>query len=120
NFDGIEIVPSGILVASQVDSLLYIFDGQASLPVVRVPGAPADIGYDTQRNRVAVPCIALDRVDIWELRQPESPDDGGRRASCRPPTLRQVRNRDNESRTHVACILPAPPSFRRRQACSTS
>lgn len=71
NFDGIEIVPSGILVASQVDSLLYIFDGQASLSVVRVPGAPADIGYDTQRNRVAVPYIALDRVDIWELRQPE-------------------------------------------------
>src|SRR5690606_41578250 len=71
NWHGREVVPARIVVASQVDSLLSIFDGQASLPVVRVPGARADIGYDTQRNRVAVPYIALDRVDIWELRQPE-------------------------------------------------
>jgi len=71
NFDGIEIIPGGVLVASQADSLLYVFDGETSVPVVRVPGAPADIGYDTRRNRVAVPYIALDRVDIWELRPPE-------------------------------------------------
>jgi hypothetical protein len=35
-----------------------------------VAGAPADIGIDTRRNRVAVPYIDLDRVDIWQL-----PDD---------------------------------------------
>lgn len=69
NFDGIEIVPAGVLVASQVDSTLYVFEGERSTPVVRVPGAPADIGYDTRRGRVAVPYIALDRVDIWNLAQ---------------------------------------------------
>ena len=30
-------------------------------------GAPADIAVDTKRNRVAVPYISLDRVDIWQL-----------------------------------------------------
>lgn len=68
DFDGIEIVPGGILVTSQADSMLYLYDGTRAQPVVRVPGAPADIGYDTQRNRVAVPYIALDRVDVWQLR----------------------------------------------------
>jgi hypothetical protein len=32
-----------------------------------VPGRPADIGVDTRRGRVAVPYIALNRVDIWAL-----------------------------------------------------
>lgn len=67
NFDGIEVIPSGVLITSQADSLLYVFDGETSVPVIRVPGAPADIGWDSARNRVAVPYIALDRVDIWEL-----------------------------------------------------
>ncbi|MDZ7693583.1 MAG: hypothetical protein U5K69_21105 [Balneolaceae bacterium] len=48
---------------SQVDSTIYI-DGQAA---IRTPGDPADIGIDTQRQRVAVPYIALNRVDIWSL-----------------------------------------------------
>ncbi|MGH7445017.1 MAG: SMP-30/gluconolactonase/LRE family protein, partial [Longimicrobiales bacterium] len=68
NFDGIEVVGGGILLASQADSSLHFFDGTAVRTVARVPGRPADIGVDTQRGRVAVPYIALNRVDIWELR----------------------------------------------------
>jgi hypothetical protein len=32
-----------------------------------VAGRPADIGIDTRRQRVAVPYVALNRVDIWSL-----------------------------------------------------
>lgn len=30
-------------------------------------GRPADIGLDASGNRIAVPYIALNRVDIWQL-----------------------------------------------------
>jgi hypothetical protein len=66
-FDGVEIVDGRVLAASQVDSTLRVLDGETTRPLVRVPGAPADIGYDSRRGRVAVPYIALDRVDIWEV-----------------------------------------------------
>lgn len=66
NFDGIEIVEGSWVLASQVDSSLYI-SGDNSGVAVKTRGLPADIGIDTQRLRVAVPYIALDRVDIWDL-----------------------------------------------------
>lgn len=63
DFDGIEIVNGEWVVSSQVDSTIYI-GGEAA---IRTPGDPADIGIDTQRMRVAVPYIALNKVNIWEL-----------------------------------------------------
>jgi sugar lactone lactonase YvrE len=66
-FDGIEIVSGRVIAASQVDSSLHVLEDGSSRPFIRVPGRPADIGVDTQRGRVAVPYIALDRVDIWRL-----------------------------------------------------
>lgn len=66
--DGIEVVDGRILVASQSDGRLHVLEGGALREVVRVPGDPADIGVDTRRMRVAVPYIALNRVDIWQLR----------------------------------------------------
>jgi hypothetical protein len=68
--DGVEALGGMLLIASQTDSALHVRDAAGSRPVVRVAGAPADIGIDTRRNRVAVPYIDLDRVDIWQL-----PDD---------------------------------------------
>ena len=67
NFDGVEIVDGRILLASQADSSLRVLTNGESRRVVRVPGRPADIGVDTRRRRVAVPYIALDRVDVWRL-----------------------------------------------------
>lgn len=72
-FDGVEVVGGRILVASQADSTLRVVSDGRSRPLIRVPGEPADIGVDTKRVRVAVPYIALDRVDVWALPQP----DGG-------------------------------------------
>lgn len=67
NFDGIEFVNERLLAASQNDSSLHVlYEGKDQL-YIKVPGRPADIGLDTQRNRVAVPYIALNRVDIWQL-----------------------------------------------------
>lgn len=66
-FDGIEIVGDGVLIASQDDSTLHWLEGEVARPLIRVPGRPADIGIDTRRGRVAVPYIALNRVDVWRL-----------------------------------------------------
>lgn len=65
--DGVEVVGGRILVASQSDSTLHRVEEGALVPVIRVDGAPADIGIDTRRGRVAVPYVALDRVDVWVL-----------------------------------------------------
>lgn len=65
--DGVEPIDRRLLVASQTDSSLVLMDAGTSTPVIRVGGRPADIGVDTRRRQVAVPFIALDRVDIWQL-----------------------------------------------------
>ena len=67
NFDGIERIGDRALVASQVDSSLHVVDAEGERVLIQVPGRPADIAVDTRRNRVAVPYIALDRVDVWQL-----------------------------------------------------
>lgn len=66
-FDGIEVVDGRIIVASQSDSSLHAIADSTELVIIRTPGAPADIGVDTRRSRVAVPYIALNRVDIWQI-----------------------------------------------------
>jgi sugar lactone lactonase YvrE len=68
-FDGIELVAGRIVVASQTDSTIQLVTGAARQALLRVAGNPADIGIDTRRNRVAVPYISLNRVDIWEIPQ---------------------------------------------------
>lgn len=78
-FDGIEVVDGRIIVASQSDSSLHVIADSTELIIIRTPGAPADIGVDTRRSRVAVPYIALNRVDIWQL----SP---GGAAAAAPPS----------------------------------
>ncbi|HET8770822.1 MAG TPA: hypothetical protein VFM71_07560 [Gemmatimonadaceae bacterium] len=74
-FDGIEVVDGRIIVASQSDSSLHAIADSTELVIIRTPGAPADIGVDTRRARVAVPYIALNRVDIWQITaaRPPSP-----------------------------------------------
>ena len=67
-YDGVEVLAGGrILVASQADTSLHLFTGGQGRVLLRTGGPPADIGVDTRRNRVAVPIVALNRVEIWEL-----------------------------------------------------
>ena len=65
--DGVEPFERRLLIASQSDSTVHFLDAGGSRVAIRTAGRPADIGVDTRRRRVAVPYIALDRVDIWEL-----------------------------------------------------
>jgi hypothetical protein len=67
-FDGVEILSGGrVLVASQGDSSLHLFSGGTGRPIIKTGGAPADIGVDTKRNRVAVPFVDRNLVEIWAL-----------------------------------------------------
>jgi hypothetical protein len=67
-FDGVEVLPGDrVLVASQGDSSLHLFVGGMGRPIIRTGGAPADIAVDTKRNRVAVPFVDRNLVEIWQL-----------------------------------------------------
>jgi sugar lactone lactonase YvrE len=67
-YDGVEILSGGrILVASQGDSSLHVYAGNAGRPIIHLGGAPADIAVDTKRNRVAVPFVDRNLVEIWQL-----------------------------------------------------
>jgi hypothetical protein len=68
--DGIELVGDRVLIASQSDSSINVLQAGTIRRAIRVPGAPADIGIDTRRSRVAVPYVDLDRVDIWDIPKP--------------------------------------------------
>lgn len=67
NFDGIEFYEGRLLSASQVDSSLHVTQNGTDYVLIHTPGRPADIGLDTRRNQVAVPYIARNEVDIWQL-----------------------------------------------------
>jgi SMP-30/Gluconolactonase/LRE-like region len=67
-FDGVEVLPGGrVLVASQADSSLHLFENGTGRAIAKISGPPADIAVDTRRNRVAVPIIRLNRVELWQL-----------------------------------------------------
>jgi hypothetical protein len=67
-YDGVEILSGDrILVASQADSSIHVFSGGTGRPIFKTGGAPADIAVDTKRNRVAVPFVARNLVEIWQL-----------------------------------------------------
>lgn len=67
NFDGIEFYEGRLLAASQIDSSLHVIQNGNDSILITMPGRPADIGLDTRRNQVAVPYIARNAVDIWQL-----------------------------------------------------
>jgi DNA-binding beta-propeller fold protein YncE len=67
-FDGVEVLAGGsVLVASQADTSLHLFTGATGRAVLHTIGPPADIAVDTKRHRVAVPVVALNHVEIYEL-----------------------------------------------------
>ena len=67
-FDGIEILSGGSLLASsQADSSIHLFTGGTGRAIIHASGPPADIAVDTRRHRVAIPIVALNRVEIWDL-----------------------------------------------------
>lgn len=70
-FDGVEFRADGsIVVASQADSSIHLITPEGGRASFKVAGRPADIAYDARRNRVAIPYIARNLVEIWELPAP--------------------------------------------------
>ena len=67
NYDGVEYHDGVVITASQEDSSLHFMIDGVDRRSVPLAGRPADIGIDTRRNRVAVPYVGLDRVDIISL-----------------------------------------------------
>ena len=68
NMDGVEMLSGGrMIVAAQSDSSIHLVTGSSVRPLIRTGGKPADIAVDTRRNRVAVPFVARNAVEIWQL-----------------------------------------------------
>ena len=67
-YDGVEVLSGDrVIVASQGDSSLHLFSGGTGRPIIHTGGAPADIAVDTKRNRVAVPFVDRNLIEIWQL-----------------------------------------------------
>ncbi|HUQ19827.1 MAG TPA: SMP-30/gluconolactonase/LRE family protein [Gemmatimonadaceae bacterium] len=67
-FDGLEILPDGrTIVASWNDSAVLAVDGKKFKRLTSEVWAPADIGVDTRRNRIAIPSGIMNRVELWQL-----------------------------------------------------
>lgn len=67
DFDGIETVGTDLLIAGQVDSSIRVVSDTARAPLIRTAGQPADIGIDTRRQRIAIPFVSLNRVDVYTV-----------------------------------------------------
>jgi hypothetical protein len=65
--DGLVFWDGHLLVASQADSSIHAVSDSRSGPYIPTQGRPADLGLDTRRGRLAVPEVALNQVEIWQL-----------------------------------------------------
>lgn len=66
-FDGIEFISTNLFSASQADSSIRLYRPMREIVLIKTTGRPADIGINTHSNHIAVPYIALDKVEIWDL-----------------------------------------------------
>jgi hypothetical protein len=67
-FDGIEPIGGGhFMVASWNDSSVRVLGNGLNRRVANNVQAPADIGYDTKRNRLAIPSGPLNQLQLWQL-----------------------------------------------------
>lgn len=67
-FDGVEPLGGGrFMVASWNDSSVRLIGNGASRRIADKVMQPADIGYDTRRNRLAIPVGPLNQMQLWQL-----------------------------------------------------
>lgn len=67
NYDGVEVFKGAVISSCQTDTSLHVMVDGVDQRVVDLPGKPADIAIDTKRNRVAIPYVSLNRVEIRKL-----------------------------------------------------
>jgi len=66
-FDGVEMIGGKVVVSSWADSSITRFDSTQGTKIITGVPSPADIGYDAKRNRVLIPILNGNRVEIWQL-----------------------------------------------------
>ncbi|HEX2722930.1 MAG TPA: hypothetical protein VHM24_08430 [Gemmatimonadaceae bacterium] len=67
-FDGVEPVGRGrFMVASWNDSSVRLIGNGANRRIADNVMQPADIGFDTRRNRLAIPIGPLNQMQLWQL-----------------------------------------------------
>jgi len=66
-FDGVVIAHGRILVSSWNDSTIASYETGQEVKVVTGIFGAADIGYDARRNRLLVPILTGNRVEVWQL-----------------------------------------------------
>ena len=67
-YDGVELLADGrLLVTSWADSSVWSYRGTTPTRLISGVNAPADIGIDTKRGRVAVPLFLDNRVELYEI-----------------------------------------------------
>ena len=69
-FDGIEPLGGGkYMVASWNDSSVRLLGNGENRRIANNVLSPADIGFDTRRNRLAIPLGPLNQMQLWQLPQ---------------------------------------------------
>ena len=66
-FDGVEMVGGKVVVSSWADSSITRFDSTQGTKIITGVPSPADFGYDPKRNRLLIPILTGNRVEIWQL-----------------------------------------------------
>ncbi len=67
-YDGIDRLSDGrIVIASQDARAVLVLSGRDLSPLITGVESPGDIGVDTRRNRVAIPRLDANVVEIWEV-----------------------------------------------------
>lgn len=68
-YDGVEALADGrVLYTCWNDSSVHVYANGVDHQLIRNLPTPADLGFDTKRNRVAVPLSGPGRVEVWALR----------------------------------------------------
>jgi len=68
NYDGVEVFKGAIISACQLDTSLHVMIDGIDRKLIDLPGKPADIAIDSRRNYIAIPYVALHRVEIRRLK----------------------------------------------------
>jgi sugar lactone lactonase YvrE len=67
-YDGVEVLPDGrVLVSSWADSSVYAVQNGTFTKVVPNVSGPADIGFDSKRNVLAVPRFNDGKIEFYKL-----------------------------------------------------
>ena len=66
-FDGVVVIGNRILVSSWNDSTVSSYETGDEVKVITGVPSPGDIGYDGKRNRLLIPILTGNRIEIWQL-----------------------------------------------------